>query len=167
MLKERVSRGWSSREMVKSSQGSHHGTSTESRRHAQAYETRRLSGPVGIQAEPQGLQGASRNALMDRWIDHAERDGGGRVDVSMSRMTVARGFVSMSRRVPYHDRLCAPEVRLQGEAESAAQPTIFWGSQSVGGRSTGPLRATTITGLSRDRVIVVCTGLREQLTDHV
>ena len=94
-----------------------------------------------------------------------ERDGGGRVDVSMSRMTVARGSVSMSRRVPYHDRLCAREVRLQGEAESAAQPTNFWGSQSVGGRSMDPLRATAITGLSRDRLIVV-QG-RDQLTDHV
>ena len=50
-----------------------------------------------------------------------ERDGGGRVDVSMSRMTVARGPVGMSRRVPYHDRLCGREVRLQGEAESAPQ----------------------------------------------
>ena len=50
-------------------------------------------------------------------MDQGERDGGGRVDVSMSRMTVARGSVSMSRRVPYHDRLCAREVRLQGEAE--------------------------------------------------
>ena len=72
------------------------------------------------------------------------------------------------RIVPYHDRLqydCAREVRLQGEAESAAQPTIFWGSQSVGERSMGPLRATAITGLSRDRVIVVQS--RDQLTGHV
>jgi hypothetical protein len=118
LLKERVSRGWSSREMVKSSQGSHHGTSTESRRHTQACETRRLSGPVGIQAEPQGIQGASRNALMDRWIDHAERDGGGRVDVSMSRMTVTRGSVSMSRIVHLLvSGLCGREVRLQSEVE--------------------------------------------------
>ena len=56
-----------------------------------------------------------------------EQDGGGRVGVSMSRMTVARGSVSMSRRVPYHDRLCAREVRLQGEAESAA--TLVLGVQ--------------------------------------
>ena len=72
-------------------------------------------------------------------------------------MTIARGSVSMSRIVPYHDRLCARKVRLQGEAESAAQPapTILLGSQSVGERSMGPLRATAITGLSRERVIVV------------
>jgi hypothetical protein len=118
LLKERVSRGWSSREMVRSSQGSHHGTSTESRRHAQVCETRRLSGPVGIQAVPQGIQRASRNALMDRWIDHAERDGGGRVDVSMSRMTVARDSVRMSRIVHLLVcGLCGREVRLQSEAE--------------------------------------------------
>ena len=42
---------------------------------------------------------------------------------------------------------------------------IFWGSQSVGGRSMDPLRATAITGLSRDRLIVV-QG-RDQLTGHV
>jgi hypothetical protein len=76
-------------------------------------------------------------------MDQGERDGGGRVDVSMSRMTVARRSVPefltlMSRRVPCHDRLRAREVRLQGEAESAAQPTNFWGCQSVGGRSMGP-----------------------------
>ena len=101
--------------------------------------------------EPRGL----KERGMQRWIRTGEQDGGGRVSVSMSRMTVARGSVSMSRRVPYHDRLCAREVRLQGGAESAAQPTNVWGSQSVGGRSMGPLRATTTTGLSRDRVIVV------------
>jgi hypothetical protein len=41
----------------------------------------------------------------------------------------------------------------------------FWVSQSVGGRSMGPLRATAITRLSRDRLIVV-QG-RDQLTGHV
>ena len=91
----------------------------------------------------------------DRSNNHGEQDDGGRVDVSMSRMAVARGSVSMSRIVPYHDRLCARGVRLQGKAESAAQPANVWGSQSVGERSMGPLRATVITGLSRDRVIVV------------
>jgi hypothetical protein len=121
LLKERVSRGWSSREMVRSSQGSHHGTSTESRRHAQACETRRLSGPVASESKRvllKGIQGASRNALMDRWIDHAERDGGCRVDVSMIRMAVTRGSVSMSRIVHLLVcGLCWREVRLQREAE--------------------------------------------------
>ena len=95
----------------------------------QACRIRRLSGPdeidIYVDSEPQGTNGpqGARNASMDQ---DGEQDGGGRVGVSMSR------------RVPYHDRLCAREVRLQGEAESAAQPTIFWGSQSVGGRSMGP-----------------------------
>ena len=94
-----------------------------------------------------------------------ERDGGGRVDVSMSRMTVARGSVGMSRRVPYHDRLCGREVRLQGEAESAPQARNFKKSVSTQSREW-PVRAHTRTGDSRNRVGVSVGGQRV-LTDHV
>ena len=113
-------RGRSSREIVISSQGSHHETSTESPRHAQACGTRRLSRIVGIKAlaGPQEIQGASRNALMDRWFNDAGRDGGCRADVSMGHMTVTRGSVSMSRIVHLLVcGLCWREVRLQSEAE--------------------------------------------------
>ena len=61
-------------------------------------------------------------------------------------------------------RLKPSKVSQRSEAESAAQPTNFWENQSVGGRSMGPLRATAIMGLSRDRVIEVCGG--RELTDH-
>ena len=55
---------------------------------------------------------------MDRWTDHAEQDGGGRVDVNTSRMSVARSPVSMSRIVHLLVcGLCGREVRLQSEAE--------------------------------------------------
>ena len=78
----------------------------------------------------------TRNASMDQ---DGEQDGGGRVYVSMSRMTVARGSVSMSRTVHLLVRgLCGREVGLQGQAESAPQARNFGGSQSVGGRSMGP-----------------------------
>ena len=78
-------------------------------------------------------------------MDQGERDGGGRVDVSMSRMTVARGSVSMSRRVPYHDRLC--------------------GGVSTQSREW-PVRAHTRTGDSRNRVGVRVGGQTE-VTVHV
>ena len=83
---------------------------------AQACRIRRLSGPdaidIYVDSEPQGTKGpqGTRNASMDQ--------GGGRVDVGMSRMTVAQGCVSMSRIVHLLVRgLCGREVRLQSEAE--------------------------------------------------
>ena len=76
---------------------------------------------------------------MDRWIDHAEQDGGGRVDVSMSRMTVARGSVSMSRIVHLLVcGLCGREVRLQSEAESAPQARNFQRNQCRLRAENGP-----------------------------
>ena len=65
-------------ERVCSSQRNHHGISTESRGHAQSCKTRRLSGRVAIDFEvdsvPRSPQGASRDASIDRLIDHAEQD---------------------------------------------------------------------------------------------
>ena len=95
-----------------------------------------------------------------------EQDGGGRVYVSMSRMTVARGSVSMSRTVHLLVRgLCGREVRLQGKAESAPQARNF--KKSVSTHSRGwPVRAHTRTGDSRNRVSVSVGGQGE-VTVHV
>ena len=98
-------------------------------------------------------------------MDQGERDGGGRVDVSMSRMTVARGSVSMSRRVPYHDRLCAREVRLRRSRISGAADK-FLGESVSGWEIDGPVRAHTRTGDSRNRVGVRVGGQTE-VTVHV
>ena len=104
----------------------------------------------------------TRNASMDQ---DGEQDGGGRVYVSMSRMTVARGSVSMSRTVHLLVRgLCGREVRLQGQAESAPQARNFKKSVSTQSREW-PVRAHTRTGDSRNRAGVSVGGQRE-LTVH-
>ena len=92
-------------------------------------------------------KGKKENDIREDWSIGDARDEPGHGPLTRPEV------ISHARDPPC--RLKPSKVSERSEAESAAQPTNFWGSQSMGGRSMGPLRATTITGLSRDRVIVV------------